>query len=562
MDAVFTVVTLQCLMGAFDNLWHHELQEQLPHKPQARTELALHTARELLYALVFVGMAWWRWQGAWAFVLVAILVVELVITLADFVVEDRTRRLPPLERVLHTLLAASYGALLALWAPELWRWAQAPTGLAPAYYGAWSWLLSAFGLGVFAWGLRDLAAVARLGLPQWQREPLRIGVSEAPRTVLITGATGFVGRALVRELLARGDRVIALSRDPLRAQDRFGPQVEVVGTLAAVDAGRGIDAIVNLAGEPVAGGLWTRARKQQLVGSRVGVTTEVVALIRRLQRKPQVLVSASAIGWYGDRAEDALTEASAPQPGFLHELCLRWEDAAWQATRAGVRVCRLRIGLVLGRDGGVLPPMALGTRLAGGTVLGDGQQWMAWIHLQDLLRLIGRALEDEEMHGAINAVAPQPLRQREFAAALARVLRRPCLWRVPAAMLRAMTGEMARLFLDSQRVLPQRALAAGFRFDYVEAEVALRDLLAAAAPAVRRLRAGEELPEWGLDAVMLRRRLYVETTDGQLLSGFAARLALWQAQPRGRWLARLLGLPGVRMLAGLVYAQAHRILQL
>ncbi|HSW23041.1 MAG TPA: NAD-dependent epimerase/dehydratase family protein, partial [Burkholderiaceae bacterium] len=311
MDAVFAMVTLQCLMGAFDNLWHHELQEQLPQKPQARPELALHTARELLYALVFAGMAWWRWEGAWAFVLVAILLVELVVTLADFIVEDRTRRLPPLERVLHTLMAASYGALLALWAPELWRWAQAPTGLAPTDYGAWSWLLSTFSLGVLAWGLRDLFAVARLGVPQWQREPLRAGVGETPRTVLVTGATGFIGRALVRELLTRGDRVLALSRDPLRAQDRFGPQVEVVGSLAAIDQDRAIDAIVNLAGEPVAGGLWTRARKQRLIDSRVGTSTEVVALIRRLRVKPQVLVSASAIGWYGDRGEEALIEASA-----------------------------------------------------------------------------------------------------------------------------------------------------------------------------------------------------------------------------------------------------------
>jgi len=553
MNAVLMMFTIQCLLGAFDNLWHHELQERLPQKPQARTELALHALRELLYALLFAGIAWWCWQGLWTWVLVAILVVELGVTLADFVVEDRTRRLPPLERVLHTLLAANYGALLALWMPELQRWAAQPTGFASVDYGPWSWALTAFSLGVLAWGLRDVAAVARLGVPQWQREPLRLGHGTAPLTVLVTGATGFIGSALVRELLARGDRVLVLSRDPQRARDRFGPAVEVFATLAAIDAGRAIDAIVNLAGEPVVGGLWTRARKQRLVDSRVGVTTEVVTLIRRLRRKPQVLVSASAIGWYGDRADEALTEASAPQPGFLHELCLRWEDAAWQATRAGVRVCRLRIGLVLGRDGGVLPPMALGTRLAGGTVLGDGRQWMAWIHLQDLLRLIERAIDDEDLHGAVNAVAPQPLRQREFAAALARVLRRPCPWRMPAPLLRAMTGEMARLFLDSARVLPQRALAAGFRFDYAEAEAALAEVLGAGVPAARKRCDGEELPEWGLDAAMLRRRLYVETTDGRVISGFDARLALWLAQPRWRGVARVLGLPGLRTFAGTVY---------
>ncbi|HSW11235.1 MAG TPA: DUF1731 domain-containing protein, partial [Solimonas sp.] len=275
---------------------------------------------------------------------------------------------------------------------------------------------------------------------------------------------------------------------------------------------------------------------------------------------------------------EALIEASAPQPGFLHELCLRWEDAAWQATRAGVRVCRLRIGLVLGRDGGVLAPMALGTRLAGGTVLGDGRQWMAWIHLQDLLRLIQRAIDDEDLHGAVNAVAPQPLRQREFAAALARVLHRPCPWRVPAPMLRAMTGEMARLFLDSQRVLPQRALAAGFRFEFADAEAALTQLLGGtSAPAVARTVYMEEhrppvagvgtqavefiaidrlpqgLPAWGLEPVQLQRRLFVETTDGRLLSGVDAWLALWQALPPRRWRARLLRLPLLRAGAVLAY---------
>ncbi len=587
MTAVLILLNIQCLIGAFDNLWHHELEAGLGRKPQARTELALHTARELLYAPIFIGIAWWRWQGAWAWLLIALLAVEIVVTLTDFVVEDRTRRLPPLERVLHTVLAINYGALLALWAPELRAWIAAPTGFSPADHGIWSWLLSVFGLGVLGWGLYDLFAVARLGVPQWQREPLRVQPNAAPRTLLVTGATGFIGRALVRRLMACGEQLLVLSRDPQRAADLFGPRVEVVDSLRQLDAERRIDAIINLAGEPVAGGWWTRGRRERLLQSRLVVTTEVTMLIRRLHHKPTVLVSASAIGWYGERGDTALVEDSGAGAGFLALLCKRWEEAAWAATREGVRVCRLRIGLVLGRGGGVLPPMALATRLAGGTVLGNGRQWMSWIHLQDLLRLIDHALEDEDLHGAINAVAPTPLTQADFARALAGAQHRPAPWRIPAGLLRLAAGEMSDLFLMSQRVLPQRIASRGFRFDHPDAAAALADIFAPTTiPALRRVFVNEQcpvcitelgscqlldrrrqggilfqpidslpqgLPDWGLAPRDLRRRLFVETTDGRLLSGADAGIALWLGLPGRRRLARLLAMPGLHACVLMVY---------
>lgn len=589
MSAVLMLFTIQCLLGGFDNLWHHELQAKLPQQPQARAELALHASRELLYALILAGIAWRRWEGAWTYVLVAVLAAELVITIWDFLVEDRTRRLPPLERVLHTLLALNYGALLALWAPQLQRWAAAPTGFAAVDYGVWSWLLTAFGVGVFAWGLRDLYAVARLGVPQWQRHPMRAGVAVSPRSVLVTGATGFIGRALVRRLVERGDEVLVLSRNPALARDRFGPLVEVVGTLAEIDRERRIDAIVNLAGEPVAGGLWTRRRKQLLLQSRLGVTTEVTALIRRLRSKPEVLVSASAIGWYGDRGDEILDETSGAQACFMSELCRRWEEAAYQATREGVRVCRLRIGLVLGAGGGVLQPMALATRLAGGSVFGDGRQWLSWIHLQDLLRLVELAMGNEDLHGSINAVAPVALPQAAFAAALARALRRPLLWRMPAALLRVATGDLADLFLISQRVEPCRALAAGFGFEFPEVERALADILgrnaehietAAAVyvndrcPVCRAEMASYEmqaagnavamefcpidarangLAPYGLGEIDLRRRLFARMENGELCSGVDAFIAIWNGLPRLRRAARLLRLPGVYQVCNLLY---------
>jgi hypothetical protein len=218
MNAVLALLTLQCLLGGFDNLWHHELECDLPHEPAARKELSLHTARELLYAVILSSAAWLRWEGVWGVAFIAILASEIIITLADFVEEDRSRRVPPLERVVHTILALGYGATVALWAPELGSSVHAATGFNLIYHGMWSWLMSLFALGVFAWGVRDLFAVARLGVPQWQRHPMRSCCTANPRVVVVTGATGFVGRALTRALVARGDCVIALSRRPQRAR--------------------------------------------------------------------------------------------------------------------------------------------------------------------------------------------------------------------------------------------------------------------------------------------------------------------------------------------------------
>jgi uncharacterized protein len=589
--AILGLLTIQSLFGAFDNLWHHELVEDLRHRPAARGELALHTMREFLYAVIFTGIAWFRWQGGWAWLFIALLGIEIVITLTDFVIEDRTRRLPAFERVLHTVLAINFGAILALLAPELGRWAAAPTALASVGYGVWSIVMTLFGLGVLVWAVCDLAAVIRLGVPVWQRRPLRRGEKPMPKTVLVTGATGFVGSAVTRALLRRGDRVVALTRDPAKARDRFGPLVEIVDSLDVIGTECRIDAIINLAGEPIADGWWSDARKDRLLGSRLAVTDAVLALIRRLERKPEVLINASAIGYYGERGDDILTEASEPQPIFMSVLCRSWEERAVRAEALGLRVCRLRIGLVLGRNGGAARPLALASRFGLGAVMGSGAQFVSWIHLADLVRLTLFALDRTDFTGPLNAVAPEPVRQADFIRRMGRAFGWRVRLQVPARLLRLGLGELSDLFLASQCVHPAAALAAGFIFRFPALDHSLADLYgtAAAVPLknaqltvfvneacpVCRIEMGHYetlsraayrpiafervglattgLPEYGLSATDLRRRLYLRDRDGHLHSGIGAIVRLWAELPRYRRAARLARTPGIHWLLDLFY---------
>jgi uncharacterized protein (TIGR01777 family) len=302
------------------------------------------------------------------------------------------------------------------------------------------------------------------------------------RTVLVTGATGFIGRALVARLLERGDRVIALARDPIRAHLVLGSAAMVTTRLADLPPDFPIDAVVNLAGAPILAGAWTKERKRQLVGSRVGVTRMLVDWLATRARRPEVLVSASAIGWYGPGTRNGgddrpLDERAPAGEGFAAVLCRAWEREAASAAALGLRVCRLRLGVVLGPEGGMLKSLLPGFRLGLGAVIGEGKQALSWIHRDDAVELITRAIADPLFSGAINATAPLPVRQAEFAETLGRVLHRPVWLRLPAAPLRALLGARASLLLEGPRVLPKRALEIGFTFRCPELEPALRDLL-------------------------------------------------------------------------------------
>jgi hypothetical protein len=481
MSLVISLLTIQIALGALDNLWHHEITERLPAKRAARAELATHALRELCYGLLFGALAWWSWHGAWALAIAGVLLAEVAATLTDFVIEDSTRRLPRFERILHTVLAINFGALLLAFAPMLIDWARQPSAIVPSVYGAWSWFLTACSAGVLAWSARNALAVLRHFRPAaWERRAPAHAAKPKPRRVLISGATGFIGRHLAYALIERGDEVIVLARNREKAENLFGPHAQIVTNLDTINRETRVDAIVNLAGAPLAARRWTDRRKRALLGSRVGATETLVALAARLATPPRTWINASAIGYYGVRNDDALLhEKTAPQPIFQSELCRRWEAAAMRASELGVKVALLRFGVVLGTDGGALPVLARPVRLGIAAIMGGGKQWVSWIHIDDLVALLEFVLDEETLAGPLNATAPTPVRQAELMDAIAAALRaRPMRVRLPARALRAALGELAQFFVDGQRVVPERATALGFHFRYATAGAALESLLA------------------------------------------------------------------------------------
>jgi len=300
---------------------------------------------------------------------------------------------------------------------------------------------------------------------------------------LVTGAIGFVGTRLLR--LLQGPDV--LSRDPDRAARSIGHLASrIVRWDPAVgppppDAFEGVDAVFHLAGESVAEGRWTTAQKARIRDSRVIGTRHLVQGIASAARKPGVLVSASAVGYYGNRGDEELTESASPATDFLAEVCVAWEREAEAATAAGVRVVTARTGIVLGAGGGALAKMLTPFRLGAGGPLGNGRQWMPWIHVADLARLYVHAAEHTAIRGPMNAVAPHPVRNTEFTKALARQLRRPAFMPAPYIGLRIVFGEFAQVLFASQRVIPRVALDTGFVFQFPDIVAALRDIVGVAA---------------------------------------------------------------------------------
>lgn len=300
--------------------------------------------------------------------------------------------------------------------------------------------------------------------------------------VAVAGGSGFIGRSLVTELLQAGHEVTVLTRDASRAQGRVpgGAQIaqwSLDQPETITDLLSRVDAVVNLSGESVAAQRWTPEFKQRLVDSRVNSTRALVQAMRLAEPRPGVLVNASAVGIYGNRGEEELTESSPPGTGFLAELAIRWEGAADEARELGMRVCKLRIGIVLGEGGGALEKMLLPFRLFVGGPFGSGRQWFPWIHLADVTGITLHALTNGAVDGAVNAVAPGIVRLGEFCKALGRVMGRPSWLPVPGFALKLVAGELGESLLWSQRVVPLVALQTGYQFRYPQVEEALRQVL-------------------------------------------------------------------------------------
>jgi uncharacterized protein len=299
--------------------------------------------------------------------------------------------------------------------------------------------------------------------------------------ILFTGATGFLGRATIARLRRDGHTFTAWVRSPERARSLLGADVELVradggstALTAAVPAG---GAVVNLAGEPLVGKRWTAARRRALEDSRVRLTTDLARAIAAAPEQPRVLVSGSAVGWYGDRGDERLTEQSTPGDDFLARLCRRWEDAAAAAQASGVRVVLSRTGMVLGPGGGALAPMLIPFRFGLGGPIASGRQYLPWMHVDDFSAMIAAAIADDRYAGPVNAVAPEAVTNRAFTAALGRALHRPAVLPLPAFALRALFGEAAVVLLASQRAEPRALVDRGFRFAFPNLDDALASII-------------------------------------------------------------------------------------
>lgn len=300
--------------------------------------------------------------------------------------------------------------------------------------------------------------------------------------ILITGGTGFIGRRLMHHLRSH-HQVTVLSRTLNKVHQQLGHDVHALASLDDLDNLDQFDAVINLAGEPIADKRWSTAQKERICQSRWQLTEQLVDKLKAGTQPPKVLISGSAVGYYGRQGNALVDEDSIPHPEFSHKVCAQWEQLAQAAASEQTRVCCIRLAVVLGAEGGALKKMLPSYRLGLGGPIGSGKQYMSWIHIDDVVSLLLFLLEHDECHGAFNAAAPEPVTNQQFSTTLAQVLNKPHFARVPAWVMRLAFGEMSDLLLTGQRVMPVRLQCAGFHFRYPTLEKALKETL---NPSIKR----------------------------------------------------------------------------
>ena len=471
------LMVLQGCLGAFDTIYHHELTQALPQRVTAQRELKIHAIRSITYGGLFIGLALWEWHGLLAWVLLGIFLVEIVFTLIDFVEEDKTRLLPATERVTHTILAVNGGIFTGVLAINTPNWAAQPIGFDWSFHGWLSVFLVLCGIGVTLSGIRDAFASRAL---KYMKSESPVHFADTPQRVLVTGGTGFIARLLVKALIQDGHEVTLLTRNPKSTAWNFDGQVRCIASMQALSQSARFDAVINLAGARILGQRWTDRQKQVLRNSRIKLTQGVIDWIAHAETKPQILLSASAVGYYGVQVQGdntPLSETSPPSAIFMSQLCQDWEDAAKQATQYGVNVACMRFGMVLGQ-GGALPMMLMPVYLGLGGRMGTGKQWLAWIHVQDVLCGLAHVWKIQAAQHAdfqaYNFTAPETVTQAEFIATAGQVLKRPTVFATPATPVRLLLGEQADILLEGQRVIPAALQGSGFVFTYPTVKLALQ----------------------------------------------------------------------------------------
>ena len=295
-------------------------------------------------------------------------------------------------------------------------------------------------------------------------------------TILMTGGSGFIGRNFCREAEKLGWSLIVLTRNVRAAKEVLPSSIQLISSLEQISNDRQIDTVINLAGEPLAEKRWTESRKKQFHSSRAGLTDKLYEFFSHRQSVPDTLISGSAIGYYGP-GNEPVDESNSGEDGFSHRLCANWESSALKFEKFGTRVCLMRTGIVLGEAGALakmLPPFKLGL----GGPIGDGQQFMSWIHIQDMVELLKYCVLNTSLTGPVNATAPNPVTNREFTQTLASALKRPALLPMPELMVKVLFGEMGlELLLQGQLVIPTKAVTEGFDFKFPHLQLALRDLI-------------------------------------------------------------------------------------